>query len=163
MKQQMSCLLQTSRRMQQMVSLCWACAQSLWLSSCSVISIQNKNICFHHLEAEEKQKCSNSHPRARLLFRSSGHFPDNYIQSGPFSSQLKGFAIGEKNAEENLLVFCNVLEHRIWINEWKLAWPQPRKEATEITAKRSLIVKNGRKGIFPHHTIYQTNFLMRYI
>lgn len=63
---------------------------------------------------EEKQKCSNSRPRARLLVWSSGHFPGNYIQSGPFSSQLKGFAIGKNIREEGkLLVFCNVLEHRI--------------------------------------------------
>lgn len=42
MKRQMSCLLQTGRRMRQMVSLCRARAQSLGLSSCSVISIKEK-------------------------------------------------------------------------------------------------------------------------
>lgn len=142
MKQQMSCLLQTGRRMQQMVSLCWACAQSLWLSSCLPISMQNKNICFHHLGAEEKQKCSNSRPRARLLVRSvrviSLTITFNQVH---FLHSLKVLPLGKKGfffirEEENLLVFCNVLEHRIWINEWKLTWPPPRKETTENYSKK---------------------------
>lgn len=46
MKRQMSRLLQTGRRMRQMVSLCRARAESPGLSSCSVISIKEKRRLF---------------------------------------------------------------------------------------------------------------------
>lgn len=79
-----------------------------------------------------------------------------------FLHSIKVLPLGKKyifffiREEEKLLVFCNVLEHRIWINEWRLIWPQPRKRDDGKWQQKGaclLVAERAFSEKAPHHTI----------
>lgn len=103
MKRQMSWLLQTGRRMRQMVSLCRARAQSLGLSSCSVISIKEKA----SVSSDQKSKSVWQGPHSMAKTGAGVTRAPIIFNQAPLSSWHWHFA-----SERKILVFYEKMEEK---------------------------------------------------
>lgn len=163
MKRQMSWLLQTGRRMRQMVSLCRARAQSPGLSSCSVISIKEKKRLFlliRRVKAfgrglHSMAKTGAGVTRAPIIFNqaplSSWH--------RHFATERKILVFYEKNEKKGKPSYVMLLGSIKTEFEWVTtvdalhAWS---KKMTEITEKKPTQVeeRNSKRKVFHHSKLF---------